>query len=49
MPVRMTASITGGERKEKEKIRVVMFSPNGMQRASRMQRNIAWRFKLSET
>jgi hypothetical protein len=40
MPAKMTASIKGRLRKEKEKICIAMFSPNGMQQASRLHCSI---------
>jgi hypothetical protein len=41
----MTASIKGRLRKEKEKICIAMFSPNGMQQASRLHCSIARRLQ----
>jgi glutamate-1-semialdehyde aminotransferase len=46
MPARMTASINARLPKEKEKICIAMFSPNGMQQASRLHCGIARRLKI---
>ena len=49
MPVRMTASIRGGLQRQKEKICIAMFSPNGMQRGFRMHRSMARWFTFDRT
>jgi len=41
MPVRMTASIKGGLRKQKEKICIAVFSPSEMQHGFWLRCNMA--------